>query len=443
MRKSLNFPFLFIVFSIFYLIHLRITVIPGSDDSWFAEASDNTPFLEWIINRYMTWSGRLFPDTMLYVLLDEYLWFWRILNSAFFMILAYGLIRLIKKEVYRTEFILVLLVVGYLSEGILRNGLFWITGTMNYLWPIALGVVAMIPFSNKILGNDHILSNKSLIIYVISGIIASISNEQVALCMSTFALISLIVDYLRHKTIDKKLLLLSVLIFIGTCILIFAPGNSVRWDSEVERWFPGFDQFSLKTKLHLGFVWLYEQLFVVMRNIILLLSITVFILFYKGTDNTKYRFIFYVFSAQLFIIISSIILSRNVFYNFGLIKSYRISENILRPWTSDLGFLIAVFPYAFWTLFSICLIILILKKSKHPFLIFLCLAAAVTTLIMMFFSPTIYASIERPLVVGSVLLSFVTIRLMIENEFLKNKLNIIILSCFPFLNLLHMLKNWQ
>ncbi|WP_318507043.1 DUF6056 family protein [Bacillus sp. T3] len=386
--------------------------------------------------------GTSFPDAMLYALLDEYLWLWRILNSIFFMILAYGLVRLIKKEVTKLEFIFALLVVAYINEGILNNGLFWITGTMNYLWPIALGIVAMIPFANKILGIDPVLSNKSLVIYVLSGIIASISNEQVAMCMSTFALIFLIVTYIKYKLIDKKLLFFTILILLGTCILIFAPGNAVRWDNEVERWFPGFDQFSLKTKLHLGFIWLYGQLFVVMRNIILLLSLTVFILCYKEKDITKYRYIFYVFSAQLFVLISSIILNRNVLYNFGLINSYRISQNILQPWTSDIGFLLALFPYVFWTLFSFCLVILTLKKSKHPFFIFLCLAAAVTTLIMMFFSPTIYASIERPLVVGSVLISSIIIRLMIENEFLKNKINIIILSCFPLLNVLHLIKNW-
>ncbi len=60
MRKSINLPFLSIVFILFYLIHLKITIVPGSDDSWFAEASENTPFWEWITNRYLTWSGRLF-----------------------------------------------------------------------------------------------------------------------------------------------------------------------------------------------------------------------------------------------------------------------------------------------------------------------------------------------------------------------------------------------
>lgn len=442
MRKSINLPFLLIVFLLFYLMHLKITLVPGSDDTWFTDASENAPFLEWIINRYMTWSGRLFPDTMLYLLLDEYLWFWRILNSIFFMILAYGLVRLIKKDVNRTEFFLALIVVGYVSEAVLKSGLFWITGTMNYLWPIALGVVAMIPFANKIIQNEIELSNKNFLIYIISGMIASISNEQVALCMSTFSIISLIVNYMKNKQIDKRLLFLTSVILIGTCILIFAPGNALRWQSEVERWFPGFDQFSLKTKMHIGIIWLYEQLFVVMRNIILLLSFTVFILFYKEKDLSINSNIFYVFSALLFVVLASVILNMNVFYHFELINSYSISQNLFHPWKIDIGFLIALFPYLFWTLFIICLTILILKKSSNPFFIFLCLAAAIVTLVVMFFSPTIYASVERPLVISSVLISFVIIRLMIENDFLKNKLHIIILSGFPLLNLLHILKNW-
>ncbi len=443
MKKKISLPFLLFVFSILYLIHLKITIVPGSDDSIFADASKNTPFFEWILLRYTTWSGRLFPDTMVYLLLDEYLWIWRILNVAFFMILAFGIIRLIKKEVTRAEVLIALFVIGFFSEGILEHGLFWITGTMNYLWPIALGVVAMIPFANKILGQQPVLSNKLILIAVISGGLASISNEQVALCMSTFSVIAIVFDYLRHKKVDKKLVFISLLILIGSSILIFAPGNSVRWSEEVGRWFPGFDQLSLRSKIHLGLIWLYERLFVVMRNLILLLALLVFIYYKEIVRNmNKYMAVYIVFSTQLFLAIGSIVLNLNVFYNFGLINSYRISQSLSQIWESDIGFFIAIFPYVFWTIFSFCLLILIINMSEHPLFSFLCLAAAVSTLIIMFFSPTIYASIERTLVVASVLISIVIIHLLIEKDFMESKLNIIILSCFPVLNITHLLINW-
>ncbi|NMD68802.1 hypothetical protein HHO41_00780 [Bacillus sp. DNRA2] len=442
MKKSVNYLFFISVYIIVYLLHFKITIIKGSDDTVFTNASD-TPFFDWISTRYFTWSGRLFPDTMVYVLLDEYLWLWRILNAAFLMLLAYGIVRLIKKEVKRSEFLTSLLVIGFFAEAILRHGLFWITGTVNYLWPIALGIIAMIPFAEKILGKQTVISNKLIVIAAFSGIIASISNEQVALCMSTFSIISLVVDYLRHKTIDKKLISLAGLILIGSCILLLAPGNAVRWEEEVGRWFPGYDELTLKSKFHLGIIWLYERFFVVMRHLVLLLALFVFI-YYKDKfkEINKYKTVYVIFSTQLFFAISSVLLNIQSFYNFGLINSYRISHSIFQFWKSDLGFLIAIFPYVFWTLFSVCLLILIINMSKHPVFVFLCLAAAVATLMVMFFSPTIYASIERTQVVASVLIAIVISHLLIEKGYMENKLNIIILSCYPILNITHLLSNW-
>lgn len=71
MREKVNMPFLIFVYIILYLAHLKISLVNGSDDTWFADASKHTGYIEWISMRYITWSGRLFPDTILYVLLDE------------------------------------------------------------------------------------------------------------------------------------------------------------------------------------------------------------------------------------------------------------------------------------------------------------------------------------------------------------------------------------
>lgn len=298
----------------------------------------------------------------------------------------------------------------------------------------------MIPFANCIFEYNHSFSIKKWFFFFLFGFIASISNEQVALCLSTFSLISITISFYYKRKINIRLLLLTFLIIIATSILIFAPGNKLRWVSEVHTWFPGYDKLTLKSKIHLGLIWIYKQLYYEMRNIILLLSAIIFCIYCK--EKGKYNIAFFIFSLMFFTIIASIFLDNHIFYNFDLIKSYSFSHNIFYFWKSDTGFTISVFPYIFWTIFGILLFYLILTVSKNKFFHFLCLAGSICTMVIMFFSPTIYASGPKTLVVGSVLLSIVSASLIKEFKLLESRLSVFLFSCLPFLNLIQLYISW-
>lgn len=443
MKKALNFKFLLFVYFLGYLLHFKISLIQGSDDTWFADASDNAAYLDWISARYMTWSGRLFPDTMLFTLLDEYFWLWRLLNPLFIVLLAYSLVRIIKKEVSRTELILGIVLLGFINNGILNSGFFWVTGSMNYLWPIALGLFAMIPFSDAVFQRKAEGANKLNYLYLICGLIATVSNEQAALCISAFSVISLVVLYIKNKQINKQLLLFTVLFIIGTCILIFAPGNKVRWAGEVSTWYPNFEELSLKDKIYLGFIWLFKQVFIELKYFILLLSITVLALQYKRKETFKW-------GSYLFFIFLSLALSTEfiggslkvVVYNFDLIKEYSISSTLFHFWEINLGFLYAIIPYLFWAGYGILLTYNILLESEHKFFTFLCLAAALCTFCVMFFSPTIYASGSRTLAVGCTLIIIVVMNLLQQFDIVNSRKKIFLLGCFSFLNVLQLFMSY-
>jgi hypothetical protein len=432
MQRTNNFSTILFLYIIIFMFHNKISIIPGSDDSWFADISNSASLLEFIHSRYTTWSGRLFPDTMLYVLLDEYLWIWRIIDPLVFLLLAYYLVKLFKQRVTRSDLFLGVVSIGYISTNVLNTGMLWITGSINYLWPISMGLLAMYPFANSIFRYNTVLSNGRYLIFLISALLASISNEQVALCMSAFSTITLFSLYFSRKPFDKRLYILTFVIIVGTCILIFAPGNKLRWISEVNSWYPGYDELSFKTKIYLGVIWLFNQLFFELRNLVILLSTIVFIIYYRDHENKRVSF--YVFSALLFTSFAAIFLGKIGFYNFDSIKQFQLSENILHFWNIKLDFLLAIFPFVFWTVYSCLLLYLILVKSKHKYTMFFLLAAAISTFVIMFFSPTIYASGPRTLTVGSVLLLLAIMKLIIDFDLSQNRINIIILSCLPLLN---------
>jgi hypothetical protein len=438
MEKVIKLPYLLLIYIFMCIYQFKISILKGSDDSIFEEVHKHTPYLTWITSRYNTWSGRIFPDTVVYYILD-YLWLWKLITSLLLLLLTIYIVKILKKDVTRKELIISIFVLSYISSNVLNTGFFWITGSINYLWPISLGFVAMYPFANKIFNYSRKISPIEYTGYLIAGILASISNEQVALCMSAFSLISLFILIVKRKEMNILLIILAIIFIVGTGIELLAPGNKVRWAAEVGRWFPGFDHLSLKAKLHIGVVWLYQEVFGELRNTILLLSLTVIALYYKATDSKKTPF--YIFSVMVFLVLSSMFVSyTEIFFDFKLITQYSLSNIFV---LGKKAFIHAVFPYAFWTVYSILMIYLIMLKTKQKLFVFLCLGAALATFVLMFFSPTIYASGTRTLTLGAVLLSFVTVKLIVEFDLAKNKAAFLILGCLPLLNLYQIFMNFK
>ncbi len=142
------------------------------------------------------------------------------------------------------------------------------------------------------------------------------------------------------------------------------------------------------------------------------------------------------------VVLSSILLNKQMLTNFDLINSFRFTQNITHIWNSENGFVIAFIPYLFWTIFILLLFYLILSVSNHKIFHALCFAASICTMVIMFFSPTIYASGPRTLVVGSVLLIIIGVTLIQEYKLIGNKLSVIIFCCLPFLNFLQLYIIW-
>lgn len=432
-----------LLYVMLYAYHFSVSKYPG-DDFFYAKASKSNHIVPWLINRYHTWSGRIFPDAMEFTFLRNWVWLWHLINPLFILLLAYGIVRIWKREVGLLELLASLAILGYLKDNVLSSGFFWITGSMNYLWPITLGVWAMIPYADLVFRKDRVENNLLLILTLIFGFLASIGNEQAALCMSCFAVLAHLELIRQKRGQDKRLVLITFAIIAGTCILLFAPGNQVRWVKEVAYWYPGFGQLTIKDHFYLGTIWGFGKLFVDMRNLVLLLSIFAIILALKD-KNTRSNKIF-----QLFTILFAIILWFHInglglgqLYGFNEIKNFRFTSTLFSLAFLQKNFIISIFPYSFWTIYSFMLVYLLVKSSKQRLFVLVNFLAAAATLMVMFFSPTIYASGNRVLAVGSTLLAIVLVGKIVENKLINSIFLICILSCFPIINLLQMLYKWH
>ncbi|NMD68807.1 hypothetical protein HHO41_00805 [Bacillus sp. DNRA2] len=433
------------IFVLLYLYQLIVTILPG-DDTIFSEASDQYSLVEWLSQRYSQWSGRLFPDTMVYFFLDENVWLWHIMNPLMMLLLAFSIVRIIKKITTWQEIVITLLVLGYFAQSVLSSGFFWITGSFNYLWPIALGAFSMIPFTDKVFRKDHLTINWKLSIHLIAGILASIGNEQVALSVACFSVLALIVLIIKKQKTDLFFVFFTLMVIIGACIQLFAPGNQVRYEANTEFWFPGFDQLSLKDHFYLGTIWAFEKLFRDMKYILLLLS-TIAILVQFSENKKSPSFITVLFALQYTLTIGLHIIGDKIayLYDFIKIKNYSFAESLFTLWNMPLDFLVALLPYIYWTLYIMLLayILFNINKNKNRYFVIIILVAVISTLVVMFFSPTIYGSGNRVLSVASVLLALLVVKTIIEHQFCNRLYTISILASFSLLNLAIMYIKWH
>lgn len=441
MLRENKFWFCIGLFLVIYMVHYKVSFV--GDDIWFA-AVQKTPYFEWITARYNQWSGRIFAETTLYFLMNNKVWLWRLINPFLFMLLAFCIARIIKKNVNFREFVIALLTLGFFSQPVLSSALFWITGSINYLWPISLGLFAMIPYADRFFKRELPFTKKRFLLVGLSGILATLGNEQMALLMAIFSLLSHACSFLRREKQDAKLLILTSIILLGTSALLLAPGNQARWVAEAKQWYPGFETMPLQQHLHVGIMWMFEKMFGMMRNLIFALS---FVTLFASSKNLNISNSWYFKLVGLFLCLtffSTLVLGPHVdfLYNFNSIKTYSLAMEVSNVTQINKQFLLALLPYVFWTVYSLLLCYLIIKNGKHKIFLALCLIATVLALVVIFFSPTIFASGHRVLAVSSVLLSIVIMYTILRNNLLDGYFELILFAGLPLANFLLFFSKW-
>jgi hypothetical protein len=439
-KKNLwYFPLLYIFL---YLYHLIVLKYQG-DDYIFSKVPREMTIIEWLSSRYLEWSSRIFPDAMAYLILEQRVWLWRVLNPLLLIVLSFAIVRIWKKNISMFEGLIALVIIGYFAQNVLSSGVFWITGSLNYLWPITFGMLAMVPYADKVFRNSPLNNRFYFITALILGFLASIGNEQVSLCISCFALLAHMTLFLKKQKQDKKLILITLFLTIGTCLTLLAPGNKVRFIQEAAYWFPGFEELTLKDHLYIGVIWLFTKIFFDMKYLLLLVSAITVISYFQCKKQSK-EIVFKLFTLLFVIVLLSNITGMGIelLYNFSEIKNHDFSANLLSVFSIKTSFLLAIFPYIFWTIYCGMLGYLMIQNTKYKFFVTISILAFISTLVVMFFSPTIYGSGNRVLMVGSVILGLLITGKILENNLIQNRFHLCLLASLPVINLSSMYYKW-
>lgn len=240
--------FLLILLATFALHILAFGNTLVADDTYFAHALDSRTLAEYVSFRYTRWSGRL-PIELALPLLVTHPWLWKLLNSLMVLLFCYsaGRISLARTGMSAAgatalTFALFMLI----SPAVLYESAWWMTGSINYLWPVALGLYGLLAFVGD--GDNGNIDRLGFLLA--SGL--AMYNEQVALVLLPASLL-----FLMHRIATRQWRgwdFAHVGFMSVNAIIVFtAPGSYRRYLSEQALRFPDFATLDLADKVAIGF----------------------------------------------------------------------------------------------------------------------------------------------------------------------------------------------
>ena len=367
-----NIPFV-VVFVAALIWHLVIKISAGDDVVYFQTLMDGRSIWEILAHRYATWSSRMAIEFVL-IPLVQVPWLWKILDIIVFTLIPVLLYRLLflnpEKYLYMEcninktagKWLVCAFMLLYPFSDMVSAG--WIATTVNYLWPL-LGLLYIALLLQKLAQNKFLHWYEGA-----AGVICCIfcsSQEQVA-------------------AILLVMLFLALLFMILCC-----PGNSIRSMQEVEGRMPEFAYFSVWEKIYMGAANI-ERIFVAQVNsIFLIVSAVLAVLVGLKTKNLIKTLLS---SVPVFCILGyALIRTGHPWYEKIFIIPKQTAEwNFKDPanWFPVIFLIVTVAGMSY------ALFCLMREKLETYFYTIAILGVGLASGIVMGFSPTIYASADRP-----------------------------------------------
>lgn len=242
-----------IVFILFFLLVRKVELNPG-DDFVYQNILNGRSFFVWLNELYFAWSGRIVLTGMLVYFLNLSLILWRLFNSLMFTLLVRYASKLSAKPNYFKAILFALFIL--MPEAVLSSGALWITGSLNYLWPVAM----MLFLLYLLQSNNSRLSIFDWLMVMLALILAT-NNEQSSLVLLAFFGFVLLYDYFIEKEFKLNKLIIFGMIGIGFAILMLAPGNFTRLNIEILGLNPSFRMLDIYDKLMIGIQYTFNVFF--------------------------------------------------------------------------------------------------------------------------------------------------------------------------------------
>lgn len=237
-------------FFILLLLHLAIQTGWG-DDAAFAQ--DTRTLGQYLSERYNEWTSRLIVEAGIMILLAVPDWIWRLLNILMVLLLVWIVADLfgMKKEgtTLQAQVFFFVMLVFVPIDSVCEVG--WVVTTLNYLWPLTLGFVAMRPARHWFAGEtcphwEYLVCPLCLV--------CGANTEQGALILLGVYLLTGVYLIWRKRKLPFFYIVMVLLLGASVAFIMSTPGNAHRYVVETQKWFPEYAGLNLIEKFLVGFI---------------------------------------------------------------------------------------------------------------------------------------------------------------------------------------------
>ena len=223
------------------------------DDLAYKNILANQSLFLFLQERYYTWSSRVLIEAVMLPFAAGNVWAWKVADSLMVVLLLKIVSELFggeqEPEKLRAQILLfcMIWIVPFFS----LSSAGWITTTINYLWPLTLGLVAMLPLKHWLCGEQ--IPVWEYVVCPLCTLYGANMEQMGAILLGSYVVIGGYLLWKRKKLppyyFVQLLLIVASLVFILT-----APGNACRTEAEMQRFFPEFAGLSAGQKLWMGFL---------------------------------------------------------------------------------------------------------------------------------------------------------------------------------------------
>lgn len=398
-----------------FMIYRHMNIQLGSgDDAWFLEKSKMNLF-DYTFWRIQTWTSRNIIEIIMLIMLNLSKWVWIIIDSLMFVLILHSIrniICLTKNNNVILTVLIALTIVCFPFNLFAEAG--WYATTLNYVWPLALGLYSL-SYLMKVVNNEKITILKKILMLI--GLIYAVNQEQ--MCAIIFGFYSLFIIYslIKHYSIPKFVYVVVICTVVMLIYHAFCPGNAMRKIAEIAAYYPEFEYFSLIDKLTLGIVTTIAIGLINPFSIVFIWSLGLIYIIYSNSKSIiQYVLVILITITTFVISISDKLLQYDIMSKiYNIFSTYLQSIKFIDYKDINIYLMMIIF-------FTIIIISLYIIKSNVGFKLFILesiiLAAAFCSRIILGFSASIFMSGSRTFI-NSYFLIFIAVFICFNSNKIK------------------------
>ena len=401
------------LFILEFIVTMFITPIKY-DDKTFLDNVSGTTIISYVGPRYFNWTSRFIIEYTLCAVLKTSKYCWILLEALMVTLAGYSISEIFVKDNKRENNIMLLfMILAYPLD--IMNSAGWAATTVNYMWPLATCLYALIPIKKIWDGSKIKLFEYPL--YMLALIYAGNQEQTCCILVGCYVVFSIFM-IIKNKKLSPFMAIQTILAIASLIFILTCPGNYVRNSIEINECFKDFGMLTILDKIALGYTST-MGLFIKKGSLVFaILSLIIVVYIFSYYKSKLYRIVALIPLVSICMLCYGRSVAINIFPFFGAFRTLVTEERVMLT-AANSNNMTNIIPivFAFVNINAIILSLLVIFKTlKNNMALFVFLVGFASRMIMGF-SPTIFVSGERTMIFFE--FAMIIVSLLIWQELLK------------------------